>query len=139
MKPDDQRAETIFAAARELTSPAAQSLYLAKVCGQDESLRKHIEAMLQAEEAAKEFFKGAGRLGPADTRANLANTVVAEIRLSEGPGTKIGRYKLLQQIGEGGMGRRNPSAAALRSRSSSSAWTPGRLSHVSKPNVRRSR
>src|SRR5204863_6505911 len=28
----------------------------------------------------------------------------APVRLSEGPGSKIGRYKLLEQIGEGGFG-----------------------------------
>ena len=51
---------------------------------------------------------------------------------SEGPGTRIGPYKLLQQIGEGGFGvvflaeQEQPVAAASRSRSSSSGWTRGR-------------
>lgn len=58
------------------------------------------------------------------------------IRLSlpdgEQPGERIGPYKLLQPIGEGGMGsvwrpnRNSPSAAASPSKSSNSAWIPSR-------------
>ena len=53
--------------------------------------------------------------------------------ITEGPGTRIGPYKLLQQIGEGGMGvvymaeQEKPVRRGSRSRSSSRAWTASQV------------
>jgi hypothetical protein len=52
--------------------------------------------------------------------------------ITERPGSIIGPYKLMEQIGEGGMGlvfvaeQQHPAAARLPSRSSSRAWTHGK-------------
>jgi serine/threonine protein kinase/tetratricopeptide (TPR) repeat protein len=92
------REEEIFDAARELASNE-RAAYLAMRCGQDADLRLRIEGMLEADAAAGEFFK---------TREAPPSTVVLtseDASLSiEKPGDRIGHYKLLQQIGEGGMG-----------------------------------
>src|SRR2546427_123819 len=86
--------DTIFLNAREISDPAERAAYLVKECGADAELRSCVEAMLRDAEGAEEFF------GPQDGLAHAA----ADAPLTEGPGSVIGRYKLLQKIGEGGMG-----------------------------------
>jgi serine/threonine protein kinase/WD40 repeat protein len=92
------REEELFNIARELAADERPA-YLAKSCGQDAELRRRIEGMLEADAAAGEFFKI--KVAPPSTG------MVADADLSpsiEKAGDRIGRYKLLQQIGEGGMG-----------------------------------
>ena len=87
--PDD-----IFLNAREMVDPVKRVAYLDQACGGDDALRACVEAMLRDAKEAEEFF---GKKG----------TIVfarADTHLTEGPGTVIGHYKLLQKIGEGGMG-----------------------------------
>jgi len=69
------------------------------MCGQDADLRQRIEGMLAADAAAGEFFKTHDAPSP--------TVILADASLApsiEKAGDRIGRYKLLQQIGEGGMG-----------------------------------
>ena len=82
-----------------LPSPEAREAYLLGACGQDRGLRQSVDELLAA-------FNDAGALGFLHTggRSQGAPTVPADVPLDEGPGTVIGRYKLLQRIGEGGMG-----------------------------------
>src|SRR6185295_9926039 len=98
MSANRDREEEIFDAARELAADE-RAAYLAHRCGQDADLRQRIEGMLGADAAAGEFFK---------TNVAPPSTVnIADANLSpsiEKVGDRIGRYKLLQQIGEGGMG-----------------------------------
>src|SRR5213594_1415791 len=84
--------ETIFLGARAVLDPAARAAYLAAACGNDLHLRARVGAMLQDAEGAEQFF------GPE------ATIRIAQTPLTEQPGTVVGRYKLLQKIGEGGMG-----------------------------------
>ncbi|MGH7970160.1 MAG: protein kinase domain-containing protein, partial [Limisphaerales bacterium] len=84
MEPQD----TIFLKGRDLADPAERAAYLRQACGNDAALRQRVEAMLRDAVGADAFF------GP----------VPAGAAVTEGPGTVIGRFKLLQEIGEGGMG-----------------------------------
>src|SRR5687768_16201720 len=89
--------EEIFDTARELAAHE-RAAYLAQRCGQDADLRQRIEEMLAADAAAGEFFK---------TQASSPTMVLYTSSQSpsiEKAGDRIGRYKLLQQIGEGGCG-----------------------------------
>src|SRR5207247_1574516 len=87
--------KVIFGNALEIESPADRQAYLAQVCAGQPDLRRKIEALLGAFDAAGSFLEAppAG-LGP----------TVTEPALAERPGMTIGPYRLMEQIGEGGMG-----------------------------------
>jgi serine/threonine protein kinase len=94
MKEALDRLESLFAAA--LQRPAAErAAYLDQACADDPGLRQRAEALLRAQEAAGSFLSPAPGPNPAGT----INEPIAER-----PGTVIGAYKLMEQIGEGGMG-----------------------------------
>src|SRR5262245_2185516 len=86
--------EVIFNAARKMDSAEARREYLHQACGDDGVLRCRVEALLRAHEEANSFLES-----PA---SGLVPTLDEPI--TERPGTLIGPYKLLEQIGEGGFG-----------------------------------
>jgi len=91
-KPND--IEAIYNAALKKGSEAERSAYLNAVCGDDAVLRARLEALLKAHEEAGDFLE-APVIDPSVT--------LGDPHLTEGPGTIISRYKLLEKIGEGGM------------------------------------
>jgi serine/threonine protein kinase/tetratricopeptide (TPR) repeat protein len=93
--PDD--VQSIFGRALEIESAADRAAYLDKACGTDDSLRGEVEGLLAANGRAGEFMRR-----PA--AAVAAGITAGYEPLTEKPGTRVGPYKLLQQIGEGGMG-----------------------------------
>src|SRR5262249_35136402 len=97
MAPTPPDAKSIFGHALEIDSPAGRAAYLDEACGPDAGLRAEIEGLLATLGRAGAFM---GR--PAEAVA--AGITASFEPLTEGPGTKVGPYKLLQQIGEGGMG-----------------------------------
>jgi tetratricopeptide (TPR) repeat protein/serine/threonine protein kinase len=88
------RANDLFLKALELHSADEQKRYLDEACAGDAALRADVEALLEASARAGIFLES-----PVATLAAIDKETVAER-----PGTIIGPYKLLQQIGEGGMG-----------------------------------
>src|SRR6266404_1157850 len=99
------REVAFFSAALEL--PAGQrAAYLDEACADDPTLRLRLEALLRVHEQAIPFLETPPlRADESPMRAEVLN---ATVRLSGSPaekaGDRIGRYKLLQQIGEGGCG-----------------------------------
>jgi serine/threonine protein kinase len=98
--------ETLFEAARNLASPAARRAFLDQACAEAPELRARIEALLESGTEVESFFRDAARfdLAPLDAPAESGDGRNLESPLAEGLGTRIGRYKLLQKIGEGGGG-----------------------------------
>ncbi|HEV8541801.1 MAG TPA: protein kinase [Verrucomicrobiae bacterium] len=92
------RKEAIFDAALGLTV-AQRTAYLARVCGEDAQLRLEVENLLRAHQNSGDFLEEPALPSPDKT---VLSAQVAP--LTEKAGDKIGRYKLLQQIGEGGCG-----------------------------------
>jgi serine/threonine protein kinase len=70
--------------------------FLDRVCGKDEDLRRRIEALLRFNERAGDFLEDPPTGSICERRARIA--------VGEKPGDQVGRYTLLQQIGEGGCG-----------------------------------
>jgi serine/threonine protein kinase len=87
--------ESIFLAALEKALPEERAVYLDRACGVDEALRQRVERLLSAHPKVGAFLQPPS-LGQVLTTDELA--------VPERPGTAIGPYKLMEQIGEGGMG-----------------------------------
>jgi WD40 repeat protein/serine/threonine protein kinase len=99
MKTNDQNAQEIFGQAVDMADGTARRAYLDQACGGDAALREEVESLLAANSAAGEFLHQ-----PAPIAAGAAQKTMFIPPLSEKTGTRIGRYKLLEQIGEGGFG-----------------------------------
>ena len=87
--------ETIFAEALRLP-PGERADYLAQATSSDAKLCRRVEALLGSYEVG-DFLEQAAA-------TQLCQTRHITVLLTEKAGDTIGRYKLLQQIGEGGCG-----------------------------------
>src|SRR2546430_14854460 len=86
----------IFQSARDL-EPAARNVYLDEICGSDALLRKEIDALLKSDQQAHDFM--------GDPPSQLAAELLAAGEpWSSDAGRVVGHYKLIEQIGTGGMG-----------------------------------
>ncbi|MCI0460853.1 MAG: protein kinase [Gemmataceae bacterium] len=94
MNAQQNKAKTIFLNALEIPSPAQRQQYVAAECGGDEALRREVEDLLS-------HFEGIGSFLEA-TPAPSATVGLPPPGASSG--TEIGPYRLLEVIGEGGMG-----------------------------------
>jgi tetratricopeptide (TPR) repeat protein len=95
MSVDFGRMQEVFLAAVEHHAPGQWDAYLDEACAGDEELRGQVAMLLKAH-AQEGSLPGRAALGLGRTEAYQP--------LSESPGTVIGPYKLLEQIGEGGFG-----------------------------------
>ena len=97
MSTDWERIKQVLAEAAARNSPAERAAYLDGACRGDERLRAEVEKLLLAHDQAGAFLEN-------PVAPPQHSTIVLPAPLTEKPGDRIGRYKLLQQIGEGGCG-----------------------------------
>jgi len=86
--------ERIFLAAAELPTPQQRKAFLDAACESNPALRREVEELLEHDERAGSFLRSPALQRPTETLPPI----------TERPGTEVGPYKLLEQIGEGGFG-----------------------------------
>src|SRR5262245_54970459 len=87
---------SIFSGALGQASAAERAAYLDAACGRDAELRARVEALLRAHEEAGGFLR--------DLPAACPSEATVDAPAGDGPGTRIGPYRLVEEVGEGGMG-----------------------------------
>ncbi|HLJ97721.1 MAG TPA: serine/threonine-protein kinase, partial [Gemmataceae bacterium] len=87
--------QSLFIEALEKQDPAERAAFLDQVCAADPALRQRLERLLQRYQNPGRFMER-----PASVLIGRGD----EPSVGEYPGTVIGPYKLLEQIGEGGFG-----------------------------------
>ena len=92
MTDESNREKQIFEQAFDLESAEEQQRFLQAACGDDAALFARVQVLIHASKVADEFLPETPQGHP------------PEHLLTEKAGDRIGRYKLLQQIGEGGCG-----------------------------------
>jgi predicted Ser/Thr protein kinase len=85
-----ERLKEAFHGALDQPAPARRA-WLAERCGDDPTLLREAEALLQTHETAGTFLERPPAVDPTDLETLL-------------PGTLIGSYKVVEEIGRGGMG-----------------------------------
>jgi serine/threonine protein kinase/WD40 repeat protein len=86
--------QSIFIEALEREDPAERAAFLDEVCANDATLRRRIERLLQRHQDSGSFLE--------DPTPGWDTPF--EKPVGECPGATVGPYKLMEQIGEGGMG-----------------------------------
>src|SRR5262245_62155560 len=92
--------QSLFTQALEISDPAGRAAFLDRACGADAALRARLERLLAQHDAAGSFLErpaaGAGEYTPEHPGGAVGP--------AEAAGAQVGPYKLLEVIGEGGMG-----------------------------------
>src|SRR4029453_477603 len=102
------REKALFCEALEIADPEQRRLFLEQACGADKALRERIEALLALSQSAGDFFGDCGRAleeaaaGLDPVQVPLAAESALEVEPHQSK--RIGPYKLLQKLGEGGGG-----------------------------------
>src|SRR5262245_61019805 len=92
MSLDFERVKAMFQAAIDEHPPGEWDSYLDAACADDAELRRDVRALLRAHQEGGSIL---------DNPVLVSNSAETASPASERPGTVIGPYKLLQQIGEG--------------------------------------
>jgi serine/threonine protein kinase len=95
------RAKSLFLATSDLADPAERAAFLDRECGGDAELRARVEALLRANDAAPLPPAPEATVDSADGQPATEDRADPTARVGA---VLAGRYKLVEAIGEGGMG-----------------------------------
>jgi len=95
MNAADEPQEVLFREVLQRATGPEREAFVNQACAGNEALRARLEALLQAHESPDPFL---------EPPAAPPNKATVRLPVTEKPGDKVGHYKLLQQIGEGGCG-----------------------------------
>src|SRR5262249_7121553 len=90
----------VFIAALQKEDPADRRAYLEQACAQKPELRRQVEQLLRLHQGAGSFLESPA----AEAATGAFQDADGQAPSGEAPGALVGPYKLIQQIGEGGMG-----------------------------------
>src|SRR5262245_31304379 len=97
----------LFIAALQISDPVQRSVWLDRECGGDVALRQRIEVLLQALDKAGSLLDNpvvVPQASGSETGPGVQASNAGAEPSAEQPGAVIGPYKLLEEIGAGGMG-----------------------------------
>jgi serine/threonine protein kinase len=97
---DVSRVEEVFLAAVEKLDPVQRATYLDAACGDDEDFRRRVETLLAAQPQVGHFLESPVDLAPTGVYQERGSKLESTASI----GDRVGPYKLLERIGEGGMG-----------------------------------
>jgi serine/threonine protein kinase len=95
MNAADDKEEILFREARQQADGSEQEYYLTQACAGDPALRRRLDALLQTHDNPDPFL---------EPRAAPPGDAHGRLPPKESPGALIGRYKLLEEMGEGTFG-----------------------------------
>ncbi len=92
------QANDIFLDALEIAAPTDRKAFIERACGSDAEMRAQVDSLIAASQRAGSFLENPPSAVAVDVGITIDHPSL------ERAGTQIGPYKLLEQIGEGGMG-----------------------------------
>src|SRR5678815_5098096 len=99
------REQDVFCQAVEIAEPERRRQFLDQACGTDEALRERVEGLLALSKGSDDFFKECAPALEAPSDAGQVLSVAESSLEVDAPAlSRIGPYKLLQKLGEGGCG-----------------------------------
>ncbi len=104
LRPEDwARLKEVFEGARLLAADARPA-FVAAACGDDEALRREVEALLASHDRANSFLESAAVPPVGDHTFMPAGRIESNASPSLQAPTTLGRYRITNKLGEGGMG-----------------------------------
>ncbi len=105
MNPGIVKEQSLFEAALALPAGAPRETFLQEACNGNVALHRRMTKLLDAHTQSEQFFpENASQMLGIDQAEVESLAVAQSSAVGEQPGQKVGRYKLLKQLGEGGCG-----------------------------------